>query len=60
MNIVVCFKQVMTPEPPPPSFKIDSATNRAVPPPGVAPVISTFDEYAVEAARGQETAVYGC
>jgi len=43
-------KQVLDPEAPPASFKIDSANNQAVPPPGVPPVISTFDEYAVEAA----------
>ena len=50
MNIIVCVKQVIDPEAPPASFKIDPAANKAVPPPGVAPVISTFDEYAVEAA----------
>ena len=50
MNIIVCVKQVLDPEAPPASFKIDTATNKAVPPPGVSPVISTFDEYAVEAA----------
>lgn len=50
MNIVVCVKQVIDPEAPPSSFKIDPAVNKAVSPAGVAPVISTFDEYAVEAA----------
>ncbi len=50
MNIIVCVKQVIDPEAPPASFKIDPATNKAIPPPGVPPVISTFDEYAVEAA----------
>ncbi len=50
MNIVVCIKQVSDPEAPPSSFKIDPATNKVVPPPGMPPVISTFDEYAVEAA----------
>lgn len=50
MNIVVCVKQVNDPEAPPSSFKIDAAANRVVPPPGMPPVISTFDEYAVEAA----------
>ncbi len=50
MNIVVCVKQVIDPEAPPSSFKIDPATNRVIPPPGMPPVISTFDEYAVEAA----------
>ena len=50
MNIIVCVKQVSDPEAPPASFKIDPAAKRVVPPPGIAPVISTFDEYAVEAA----------
>lgn len=50
MNIIVCFKQVNDPEAPPSSFKIDPATNKVISPPGVPPVISTFDEYAVEAA----------
>jgi electron transfer flavoprotein beta subunit len=50
VNIIVCVKQVLDPEAPPSSFKIDTASNKAIPPPGVAPVISTFDEYAVEAA----------
>jgi electron transfer flavoprotein beta subunit len=50
MNIIVCVKQVNDPEAPPASFKIDPATNKVVPPPGMPPVISTFDEYAVEAA----------
>jgi electron transfer flavoprotein beta subunit len=50
MNIIVCVKQVNDPEAPPSSFKIDPATNKVVPPPGMPPVISTFDEYAVEAA----------
>jgi len=50
MNIIVCAKQVPDPEAPPASFKIDSATNKAVPPAGVSPVISPFDEQAVEAA----------
>ncbi len=50
MNMVVCVKQVLDPEAPPASFKIDPSTNKAVPPAGVPPVISTFDEYAVEAA----------
>ncbi len=50
MNIIVCIKQVNDPEAPPSSFKIDPATNKVLPPPGMPPVISTFDEYAVEAA----------
>ncbi|MFH0942407.1 MAG: electron transfer flavoprotein subunit beta/FixA family protein, partial [Chloroflexota bacterium] len=35
---------------PPASFKVDAAANRVVPPQGVPPVISPFDENAVEAA----------
>jgi electron transfer flavoprotein beta subunit len=50
MNIIVLVKQVNDPEAPPRSFKIDAANNKVLPPPGVPPVISTFDEYAMEAA----------
>ncbi len=50
MELIVCVKQVPDPEAPPASFKVDPATNKVVPPPGVPPVISTFDETAVEAA----------
>jgi electron transfer flavoprotein beta subunit len=50
MNMIVCVKQVIDPEAPPASFKIDAATNSVVPPAGVPPVISPFDEQAVEAA----------
>ena len=50
MNMIVCVKQVIDPEAPPASFKVDAASNKVVPPAGVPPVISTFDEIAVEAA----------
>jgi len=50
MNMIVCIKQVLDPEAPPASFKIDPSNNKVVPPPGVSPVISPFDENAVEAA----------
>ncbi|MFC2012850.1 electron transfer flavoprotein subunit beta/FixA family protein [Chloroflexota bacterium] len=50
MNMVVCVKQISDPEAPPSSFKVDPATNKVVPPPGVPPVISPYDEQAVEAA----------
>ena len=50
MNIIVCCKQVIDPEAPPASFKVDAASNKVVPPAGVPPVISPFDEGAVEAA----------
>jgi|YelNatPaOPRAMG01_1025707.scaffolds.fasta_scaffold60304_2 electron transfer flavoprotein beta subunit len=49
-NMVVCCKQVIDPEAPPASFKIDPSTNKVIPPAGVPPVISPFDEQAVEAA----------
>jgi electron transfer flavoprotein beta subunit len=50
MNMIVCVKQVIDPEAPPASFKIDSSSNKVVPPAGMSPVISPFDENAVEAA----------
>ncbi len=50
MNIVVCCKQVIDPEAPPSSFKIDAEAKKVTPPPGVPPVISPFDENALEAA----------
>ena len=50
MNMIVCVKQVLDPEAPPASFKIDASSNKVVSPPGVSPVISPFDENAVEAA----------
>ena len=50
MNIIVCLKQVPDPEAPPASFKIDPASNKVVPPPGIAPVLDPYSEYALEAA----------
>jgi electron transfer flavoprotein beta subunit len=50
VNMIVCCKQVIDPEAPPASFKIDPSSNQVIPPPGVPPVISPFDEQAVEAA----------
>ena len=50
MNTIVCVKQVIDPEIPPAKFKIDPATKQVIPPPGVPPVISVYDESAVEAA----------
>ena len=50
MNMIVCVKQVVDPEAPPASFKVDSATNKVVPPPGISPVIDPYGEYAIEAA----------
>ena len=50
MNMIVCCKQVIDPEAPPASFKVDTSANKVVPPAGVPPVISPFDEQAIEAA----------
>src|SRR5829696_7825137 len=50
MDIVVCIKQVPDPDIPTGDFKVDEAARRVVPPAGVAPVISTFDQHAIEAA----------
>jgi electron transfer flavoprotein beta subunit len=50
MDMIVCVKQIPDPEAPPASFKVDPNTNKVVPPPGVPPVISPYDETAVEAA----------
>jgi electron transfer flavoprotein beta subunit len=50
MNMIVCCKQVIDPEAPPASFKLDEASNKVMPPSGVPQVISPFDEQAVEAA----------
>jgi len=59
VNIIVCIKQVNDPEVPPASFKIDAETNKVVSPPGMPPVISPFDEYAVEAALRIKESVGG-
>jgi len=59
MNMIVCVKQVIDPEAPPASFKIDIANNSVVPPAGVPPVISPFDEQAVEAALRIKDAMGG-
>ncbi len=50
MHIVVCVKQVPDWDIPPSSFKVDEATKKVVPPPGVSPVTSQFDAIAAEAA----------
>ncbi len=50
MNMIVCAKQVIDPEAPPASFKIDSSTGKVVPPAGVSPVVDPYGEYAAEAA----------
>jgi electron transfer flavoprotein beta subunit len=50
MIIVVCVKQIMDPEVPPPLFRIDLEKKQAVKMSGVEMVMSPFDEQAVEAA----------
>ena len=50
MDIIVCVKQVVDPEAPPASFKIDPSANKVVPPQGVSPIVDPYGEYAVEAA----------
>ncbi len=49
MNIIVCVKQVIDPEAPPASFRIDAVNNKAEMR-GAPPVIDPYGEYAVEAA----------
>jgi len=50
MNMIVCVKQVFNPEVPPDSFKTDPIANNVLADAGTPPVISPFDEQAVEAA----------
>jgi electron transfer flavoprotein beta subunit len=49
MRIIVCIKQVPDPEGPPSSFIVNTELNR-VEPKGIPPVLSIFDENALEAA----------
>jgi electron transfer flavoprotein beta subunit len=58
LNIIVCVKQVIDPEAPPASFKIDAANNKAEMR-GAPPVIDPYGEYAVEAALRLKEAVGG-
>src|SRR5688572_1797638 len=50
MHIVVCIKQVPDPEAAFTMFKVDEVAKRVIPAPGLAMVMSPFDEQAVEAA----------
>lgn len=59
MNMIVCIKQVIDPEAPPASFKINSATNKVVPPQGISPVVDPYGENATEAALQVKGAVGG-
>ena len=59
VEIIVCAKQVMDPETPASLFSIDSGARRAIPAPGMPPVLNGFDENAVEAALRIKDAVGG-
>lgn len=50
INMIVCCKQVPDPEAPPSLFKVDTAANKMVTASDVKPVISQYDEFALEAA----------
>jgi electron transfer flavoprotein beta subunit len=50
MNIIVCVKKIPDPEIPPAKFKLDSEAMRVIPPEGIPPVISPYDEQALELA----------
>lgn len=50
MNMIVCVKEILDPEMPASSFKIDPEAKRAIPPEDMQLVISDYDESAVEAA----------
>ncbi|MDY6965643.1 MAG: electron transfer flavoprotein subunit beta/FixA family protein [Halobacteriota archaeon] len=49
INIIVCVKQVPDPEGPPSAFEVDSEEKKVVPR-GIPPVMSPFDQNALEAA----------
>jgi electron transfer flavoprotein beta subunit len=49
-NIIVCMKQVLDPEVPLSLFKIDVEAKQAIVPKATPPVLSPFDENALEAA----------
>lgn len=50
ISIIVCMKQVLDPEAPVSSFRIDPEAKRAIPGKGIPPVLNPFDENALEAA----------
>lgn len=49
INVLVCIKQILDPEAPTSAYKVDGETNRMTQA-GVPPVMSPFDENALEAA----------
>ena len=50
MKIVVCVKQIQNPEIPPVQFRIDEEAKVLIPVSGLSPVLSPYDEQAIEAA----------
>ena len=50
MRVIVCMKQVLDPEAPASSFQVNPEAKRVIPPKGTPPVLSPFDENALEAA----------
>ncbi len=50
VNMIVCVKEIPDPETPAAAFAIDSEAKRAIPAKDTPPVVSPFDEQAVEAA----------
>ena len=59
LRMVVCCKQVLDPEAPPTSFKIDPKTMRMTLPSDIKPVIGQYDEFALEAALRLKDTVGG-
>ncbi len=58
-NMIVCVKQVIDPEAPPASFRVDTASNKVVPPTGISRVLDPYSENAVEAALRIKDAMGG-
>ncbi|MBN1222094.1 MAG: electron transfer flavoprotein subunit beta/FixA family protein [Candidatus Aminicenantes bacterium] len=50
MNIIVCVKKIPDPEIPPAKFKLDPEALQVIPPEGIPPIMSPYDEQAVELA----------
>ena len=50
VRVIVCMKQVLDPEAPVSSFRVDPEAKRVISPRGTPPVLNPFDENALEAA----------
>ena len=59
MNAIVCVKEIPDPETPAAAFSIDPVAMKAIPARDMPPVISPFDEQAVEAALRLKDALGG-